>query len=1472
MDVSSQREEDRVRAKRIRSKSTSTANDKEKPRGPATLPRGRSFNTHGARPMIKATQDEDVVILTRTNSVDESHERDIKLKSFGVKVSRSPDNILLKSNAIDSNDTKGLATSNGVTCVASTAQCATESDNNNAKCTVNGHVSLSDAIQSNAVYTRLQHKNENQIDASQDGESMSENHAENSPKNCTTLSDAINSSSVLAKLRQKNQSDENCSEQFESKKGKTIRGADKDAELVEGKERKKKLMAKNDDNERERIVVGETDNDREKDASQEIIDTLEESRQTSQSSREKQSSDDNVFQLAQPIASYVVKTIADTSPSKVAKIANGNGRSMTLDGDFKKGSPPPVKPKPRIPKRPSMEKIVLRPLNDVENAEGCDETTSNEEAKSKSSPLVIESRISQQNLSKNVLESDDKDTSKADTEKEGQRKTFAEKMSGKGENDSLTILEGTENKLSQGQGLIDNELSSADKTNERDSTHNIKSTSRSNPSSRNTSASDQLNTVHFNAICKEQIAYDEDVFHDDSILPRKKSESEVESAGSVDSLTSLASQVTVIFNPEATKPAVNSTNRPAPFDTHQTKNRRKSTPEPYSSHPGRRPKPAKATTTNTLKSKNRKSKSLYGRRLNSSPPSTPPPPPKINYSESKPETEKNKNRPPVPPRAPSMYIQSESLDQCVPGSNNVSTTRAAPPRPSKPPALKHASNLENRNNFDVLKRLEKAYVDPVKDGGNTIEVNRDENTNECTKDMSNGYPMHFCASDSLAQVDFRQTSTNTGNNQSSKEFSKKLEYFKNSVEESKRAHTLSKQRSLDLNREKMHVDQEENALSFEQLRKEGEEALRIVSQLRKENGDISVGKKRSPVPQKPKRPSSVNMDNVVIFDTNNVNPTLIDSGVKNRKPPPKPERSPQTFKPDVFEVKTPIVEDTQVEKSKELSSGCLPHVELRSNDAGLHQNLKSVGEKKTVPKKPARTSSLKRNNASQVKVKCKKEPAVLAVREEGVVNCDGEGSRVNPKDEIDAGRKTESKVGNKFGDDMNRESVMTGLETKVAKEDESVFDDKTDNIEAGVDAKYNDENGDANKMKEIDSDLKSGLVANDCDDDTKDSQKALSKTENHDAKSERRKSKSSEVVAEERENGMSAALSTQIDQLDRIILETSSVLSERLSDSICSIDDSMEYAPPQLESSENNVFVKGDTDCSSQTDIRPETSAVTTEVKISRDSHTVMSNIGTDDTILNKIYQNSVKCAGKEMQENAYDKCSSNLGSVCNSQTNELQINLPANPKEASWQKIQLEVDDTKTSDSNAKLNVSSQLASSNESDKNIPPKPSRPMSFSKVVENDFHTSFKANTDSNQNVAKKLPETVQVPERPSDLTEPAPTDATKPLLRRAKSAPERPSLPTVTRKSRPPIPSILREKEANNDVGENRENGFMGNIRKIMEITEPHGIAVYDYNSNNERDLQFKVSNHLFLLPTISYVHQIYKMTSIVYKPLPLGA
>ena len=1331
-------EEKRAKSKRNRSKSTSTVSESQNPRTKVAIPRGQSFNLHGTRQLIKTTQDENVVILTRTSSIDEGNETNVNLKSFGSKVSKQP--------GISSNSNEPVKQVSNLSSLDNCVEGLTENGNCSDKQVANG-VSLSDAIQANAVYTRLQQKKEQNMDRMQD-DLLSDN-------NCVSFDSHVHGA-VSSGTGLTNEKDQYVNEKALNRM-KPEQGIEAHRDTQE--------------NDRRQYCNKSIDIGKQKNESDYLHEVLE----TDSMHKAPHLANVDIKKPVTTVASIVVENTAINSQNNVNTQISATLRSESFDSTHRRGPPPTVKPKPKVPKRPSMEKVALQPVDNVEeNSREVNTTTTN----------VIDKPSSY-------------DRSLGSCSMKSKKDHQLHEEDSQGRCDTSVNLEWKASERSKDEKYGEIKDCSGESFVEKDMGLNLE------------------NNVELSAI--DQSPIEDDVFQlGTSTQQRNKSESEAESAGSLDSLTSLTSQVTVILNPEARAPVHSSSKVvPGPFESHPTNKRRKPTPEPYSSHPERRPKPAKALpSTSTVKSKTRKSKSVYGRRINSSPPSTPPPPPKIETLESTPPTESGKARPPVPPRAPSMHTRSNnmSVDHSI-------ISKAPPPRPLKPPTVKAATNLDTKKGFDMTDsphtaELPSNEATPVQSNSQrdtpiqsdcredgpvqclsekdtSVQVNSgvkgEEVSKEFASSFSNGHCKQIGKTKLLVDVDLRPQSTTR--EQSSKEFSRKLEYFKDTIDKPKRTDKLFKQRSLDSCKEKMCSTQIEKSPSNEvQLRKEGEEALRIISQLRKDNGDI-LNRKRSPAPQKPKRPSSVNMDNVVIFDVNEMNDIDInlsstDSKVSNRKPPPKPERTSSTRKLDVIErEKVPSAEDMEiVEKSSE-PGGTSPDFELRCSDVVVCETLKPCSEKKTVPKKPVRTSSLKRKDPIPVKIQVKKEPAASFLNGKSPTNDSKDiGHSVDSKNDTDtvgeANCKFDSLLRN--GATSNGSSVASLNKILENGEDRSELKTVREAVEESVEVSMS-----------CNSNVSSPVVRNG---------------------SER--------------SSMSENLSTQIDQLDRILMETSAVLSERLSDSTCSMKDIMDENLPTLKKENEDVgsFNDEDIDCSSPTPLHD-------DAKDRSQFFHVKSKCSPCATDVN-------------LQENNEEKI-----------VNEKQDSLASIPYSIkpfcdvrNFGQEGLGVLSTQTSNQSEDRNIGvsrgedfSQLEPDEDSCNCELSKPNEPKSVEKAI----HTRVIADEVVNitSNGPSKPLNLALVAENNSYLPQTVSDETVKPFFKRANSAPEIPGSSYLPRrKSRPPIPSILREKETDNRSDNDSDVKLIPNTRQFSKAQEDCGSRSNDCMVENDKSLSFKVS------------------------------
>jgi len=1362
-DGSLQMEERRAKSKRNRSKSTSTVNESQNPRTKVAIPRGQSFNLHGTRQLIKTTPDENVVILTRTSSIDEGYETNVNLKSFGSKVS--------KQTGISSNSNEFAKEVSNSTSLDKCVEGLTENGDCGDKQVANG-VSLSDAIQANAVYTRLQQKKE-QSSNRMPFDPLSDNDGVSFDSH---VHDAVSSGTGLT-----NEKDQDVNEKALNQV-KRERGIEAHREVQR--------------NERRQYYNKNMDIEKQKNESNSLHKVLE----TNPMPKVPHLANEDIRKPVATVADVFVENTTIDSQNNANTQKSATLGSQSFDSTHRRGPPPTVKPKPKVPKRPSMEKVVLQTVDNVEDSREVNTTATNATDKFLSCDM---------NLGFCSVKSK-KDHQLREEESSGT-------LINQGRCDTSVNLGPNADEKSKDEKYSEEEDCSGERFVEKDIGLNLKS------------------SVEQNAM--DQSPIEDDVFQlVNSTQQRSKSESEAESAGSVDSLTSLTSQVTVILNPEARTP-LHSSNKvvQGPFESHPNNRRRKPIPEPYSSHPERRPKPAKALpSTSTVKSKTRKSKSVYGRRINSSPPSTPPPPPKIETSESTPPAESGKARPPVPPRAPSMHIHNNNTS--VDHSNIF---KAPPPRPLKPPTVTAATNFNMKKGFDMTdspntaksppsepspvqsdaqrdtpiqsKCREGSPVQCLSEKGYSVQSNSgvkgEENSKEFASSFSNGHSKHKSTTKLLGDIDLRPQSTNR--EQSSKEFSRKLEYFKESIDDKrKRKDKLFKQRSLDSCQEKVRSTQIENSSSNEvQLRKEGEEALRIISQLRKENGDILVNRKKSPAPQKPKRPSSVNMDNVVIFDVNEMNHVdngLSSTGFKlsNRTPPPKPERTSSTRKSDIIERKeVPSVEDIKMGEKNSEPGETLPDFELRSSDAVLCETLKPSSEKKTVPKKPVRTSSLKRKDHSSMKIEVKKGPVVSFLNGKSPTNETKDvGHNVDSKNDTDTVEEVNCKFDSLLKNSVTSNGSSLASLNKILENDEDRSELKT--VKEVVE-----------EFVEVSTSCNSKVCL----------PVALSGDQN---------------------SSISETLSTQIDQLDRILLETSAVLSERLSDSPCSRKDLLDENLPTLKKENEDIRTFNDecVDCSSPNalhdvandrsqffHVEPECSPCTNDMNLKDHNKEKIVN-EKEDSLASIPYSTKPFCDVKNVGQER-------LGAL-------------------SAQNIH------QSEDGNISVSLGkdfSQLEPHGDSCNCELSEPNGPKSVEKAI----------NTHATENENHSyLPQTV------SD-------EAEKPLFKRANSAPEIPGSSYLPRrKSRPPIPSILREKEADDrhDTGSDiklipntrqfsksqdcgiKSNNYMVENEKLLSLKDPKqddqsllsekpaALAIYPFVAGNENELSFDSGDTIELL------------------------
>ena len=1458
-----QRAEMKDRQKRARSKSTSNFSEKQKPRVTSSLPRGKSFHSHGPRQLITPSPDANIVILTRRKSEDESYKSDVKLKSFGVKAARSTD------------DVKSSQTNNGPK-ILSNGNCSnlpsvsdavherqgSSGDISNAQPAVNGRVSLSDAIQSNAVYERLQQRHEDKTEIGP-GQTRPETHDNGLSDadtddvfiqtNVVSFSDAINSSPVLMKVKQKNSKSSSEEQIVDDSVAQFKEGASKCLELV-----------------------GSSTNS---DAVQEINSICATPKSQLITSRAVDKSPDS---CSRQIEGEVVQN-KDVSGKEI------NTLSKASDSPERRASqgrplPPVVKPKPKVQKRPSIDRANQKSFEDQSKTDQVLNAAGQNEKTLKQLPPAIEAECVSAEMS-NSSQLINTKVNDAIAEKSLQHSTCHvqtnEKLLLKDEPDSfpsgpliIKSSKAPKKVTAAGSELID--ASHAVKHGADNTSGIVEVADDSKLDKHPINTSDVSMPLH-DDVSKTEV--DKLLENSNENGDRKKSESEPESSGSIDSLTSIASQVTVIYNPDApTTPAKDdstSSTVVGPYESHPTKSRRQSVPEPYSSHRERRPKPAKTqSATLTLKTKNRKSKATIGRRLTSSPPSTPPPPPRTCSLDSESVTTTS-DRPPVPPRAPSMYIQSDmrSLDALLNGANKLEKEKSPPPpRPSKPPMLRRAVTLDHRSlktKADAAVNSSDAMITDT-NSRNTTQTENNSSVKSSEKTLnSNSNPRNIAANGAAAGL---SASNETQNGTTpTMGFSQKLDFFDRSSKKPKRPPVLPKQQSLDSRLERS-AEERVSELSTEQLRKEGKEALELVSRLRKETTELKDNKKgKSPAPQKPKRPLSFSMENFLLSNASDMDKSNETGKAEKKKPPPKPGRPASFLKTSSFDEIKHEVNERPINES-EASSTSMASFELRSKDAGLYENLDHLREGKNKPIKPVRTSSLKKEKSDAISKRVATSPNVPEKIEKTCDNVEQAASNLEVVSEKHEkiNSKIEVIVENKMSPSSGKNPEK--LEGKCEQNDEQTKSNKNT----------------PEKHTEVDK-------------------KDVEKVRNDIA-----------VEKSPEKSIASDALSNQIDKLDKLILETSTVHNESVTESLCSIENADDQkVPSECGVEENSIKLSTEDTCyvssssegsavskkqekaidlskmrKSEVDnstvgtviTKPLESATKQRVQTKNDveigegvgveifpesslpqrvieeavesKETQVSFVSHDEEIENicsKKAEESKKDQNKEVADsNTHNSIGEGSCSIIGDEKRgnaDIQSTASTDRVVAPAGKEDVKSYTENPQNVNNKGNASLQESTNTRATKIAPTKPPRPRSFPKVINTEYLMKSGHITPHDNK---------QVPARP-----PLPNDHTRKTANHTvcqKSPPERPNkMPDLhqskidesvvtkrkqspARTARPPIPLILRENSHDSKTeGKSDGDGLMDTIRKKMNVTDPHCIALYDYVSTNETDLNFKV-------------------------------
>ena len=1375
--------------RRIRSKSTSTVGEKSKTRGPSTLPRGRSFNNHGQRQLIKTTQEENVVILTRSNSVEEKRERDVKLTSFGTKASKPINGHSVHEQV-------------GTTVACESKGAAKTEDTNigdsydDTKTAPIGGVTLSDAIQANAVFARLQMKNEELTSVEPDKVKQDEQL----PSPVLTFNDAINSSPVLAKLKEKQKEvDRTVFVDDELEKSSKSAESYKDSEHEVFKEMN---PIPSDDGLRQNPIPSD-------DGLRQSIEwqgASEAGRVVTDTERTK-SRPNGILNTVKPVASYVVQTEKQHRANKDTSVnALNGGVALVKPGIRRMSAPPAVKPKPSVPRRPSLGKQRSFDASKENGANNSSKkfpgSVQSEEITNRiSTKITLTEEKSEEGLSENKLKSD------------LNNKDFSESL--KSEGDSISSKPSVVHRTMSESKHVNN----VDKK-ILDKTVLSRTKSESRPDDReDTTSDDVFDEMPLIPRTKSESRPGnagkpaEGGLSEAASLPRTKSESEPESSGSVDSLTSITSQITVIFNGETSANAADvgtAVGAQAPYQSNSSQGLKKTAPEPYSSHPGRRPKPGKpAPVTAATKARNRKSRSIKGRRLTSSPPSTPPPPPKMPPSDAVSEVATN-CQPPVPPRAPSMYVQSDfrSLDSMMTSNKLIDkdTKSPPPPRPAKPPSTAHTLLIINSKNSlqnsDV--KANTTRDDAKRKGLENEPVSK--NTDDSQLNTVLNADLKVCDSNLIQNrtVVTQSDEAPTKHIEASENFSQKLEFFESTTEKQTERKTPAIHGKANLEHGNPLADKIESSpnKTTEEVRREGQEALAFVWRLKRENSEAKVEtRKKSPAPQKPKRPLSFSMENFVFCEsvTTDKNESPEVNVQKNKKAPPKPGRSLATFKALSFD-------EGAKENSDSLEAKTVKQIDLRSADTALYENLNPENRKKVTPKKPVRTSSLKVKGTS--KNMYQGGNSVQRSMERKTIENSKECG--NEEDIISKISSTINSLPQNQGKFKDKEVLSDNMQNSITEEDtqSAVCSEETD----GPGPDHCEFQNKRDIPKESPTEIN--------DNNNRDIPYSPSKT-----------------------NEAADTLSSQIEELDKILLETSTALSESyrsMDDSFCTQQNSFKNENlPVVNSCSEDPFVRNNESlqfdsglCNlnsseaddSNADDKTAEHTVNRENIVEKESHISKKNYKKE------IESNStIKIVSSSLLMNSIGKITDNSKGVksehgkctdiVTSETDEL-VGFSQNQKDSCSKRDTEKTDSEDTEIANsieiqcrsgAGESVAGQTFTDKKSSREIPIKPPRPKSFPKVI----------NASCVMNSAQS--ERKKVPPRPIGFE----NSPVKENRARRKSAPARPDAPVVSYRSRPPIPAILRE-DSNDSECDN--------------VPKPHAIALYDRKSSDTKDLPFSVS------------------------------
>lgn len=825
-----------------------------------------------------------------------------------------------------------------------------------------------------------------------------------------------------------------------------------------------------------------------------------------------------------------------------------------------------------------------------------------------------------------------------------------------------------------------------------------------------------------------------------------------------------------------------------------------------------------------------------------------------------------------------MYIQSDmrSLDALLNGADKLEQEKSPPPpRPNKPPILRRAVTLDNRslknkadaavNSSDVISPETKS-CHLTRTGNDSLVKSSEKtlNSNSTPRNISsNGAAAGLSASN-----DVQSGAAPTMG------FSQKLDFFNRSSKKPKRPPVLPKQQSLDLRLERS-TDESVSEMNTEQLRKEGKEALELVSRLRKETTEVKDNKKgKSPAPQKPKRPLSFSMENFLLSNASDMDKSSETGKTEKEKPPPKPGRPASFLKTSSFDESKHEMNERPI-KETEATSTSMASFELRSKDAGLYENLDHLREGKNKPAKPVRTSSLKKQKSHVIVKKVASSPNVPEKIEETCGNVHQAASSFEnvPEKHENICNEMEVAVENRLGPSSGQ--IPEKLGGECDQKDERTTQSCKNTPEKCTDVE-----------KEEVEQLPNDIVVE------KDPQESITPD----------------------------ALSNQIDKLDKLILETSAVLNESVTESVNSIENSEDQEVINKCRTEENAMkiLKEDTcvetpsnegsSVSKEHDkaidhfktqkseigsntvekvfTKPLESSTKQQVQIERDGingegvgsdsfpEAFPSLIAPEEAVEAKGTQISLVNHGEKIEHTF--TCSEKVERLKNDQNQDvfdtktrklIGKETCANLADEKQENADIQCtgnidkvvaptgkeDSTSHTESSQNIKIKEQAIlqdpTNTRATKIAPTKPPRPRSFPKVINTEYLM---------KSGHIKLHDNKHVPVRP-----PLPNDQTRKTCKHSvcqKSTPERPSkMPDVqqskidesvvtkrkqspARTARPPIPLILRENSVESKTEEkSTSHGLMDTIRKNMDVTDPHCIALYDYVSTNEKDLNFKV-------------------------------